>query len=401
MNNPETTLANPLAGLRVLEFAQIAAGPFTGCLLADLGADVVKVERPDGGDGMRGWPPLHPGTDGSAEAFSGNFSSLNRNKRSVALDIKNRADVERLYELVENADVFVENFRPGALARSGLAYEDLKARNPRLVYCSITGYGQNGPYAQKGAFDVTVQAMSGVMSVTGEADGPPVKCGVPVGDFVTGLYAGFVILAAVMRARETGRGAHIDCSILGALLGISALQTSEYFGTGQAPRRLGSAHPRNAPYAGFNAADKPFTIAAGNDKLWRDTCAIIGRPDLPDDPRFATQGLRAANQDALAAILEPIFATRPAAEWLAAFDASGVPCAPINDFADILADPHVRGMGWVQPMTMPNGARAETVGFPIALTDYAFEISRPPPELGEHSEEVFREWTQRPLAKAL
>lgn len=395
-----SALLKPLAGLRVLEFAQIAAGPFTGSLFADLGADVVKIERPDGGDGMRGWPPLHAGENGT-DPFSGNFSSLNRNKRSVALDIKNKADVERLYALVENADIFVENFRPGALIRAGLGYEQLRLRNSRLVYCSLTGYGQTGPYAQKGAFDVTVQAMSGVMSVTGEPDGPPVKCGVPVGDFVTGLYAAFTILAATMRARQAGQGAHIDCSILGSLLGISALQTSEYFGTGKAPRRLGSAHPRNAPYAGFDASDKPFTIAAGNDKLWRDTCAIVGRPDLSDDPRFVTQSLRARNQDQLAVILQPIFATRTAAEWLAAFDAKGVPCAPINNFADILADPHVREMGWVQPMTMPNGSTAETVGFPIGISDFVFEITRTPPQLGEHSEEVFDEWTQRRTARAL
>ncbi len=399
MNNA-VSLPKPLAGLRVIEFAQIAAGPFTGSLLADLGADVVKIERPDGGDGMRGWPPLHPGEDG-ADPFSGNFSSVNRNKRSVALDIKKKADVERLYTLVENADIFVENFRPGALVRAGLGYEQLRLRNPRLVYCSMTGYGQTGPYAQKGAFDVTVQAMSGVMSVTGEPDGAPVKCGVPVGDFVTGLYAAFAILAATIRARRTGQGAHIDCSILGSLLGISALQTSEYFGTGMPPRRLGSAHPRNAPYAGFDAADKPFTIAAGNDKLWRDTCTVVGRLELPDDPRFATQSLRAQNQDQLTAILQPIFATRTAAEWLAAFDAKGVPCAPINNFADILADPHVREMGWVQPMTMPNGATAETVGFPIGISGFAFEIARTPPQLGEHNDEVFDEWTQRRTARAL
>ena len=390
----------PLEGLRVLEFAQIAAGPFTGMLLADLGADVVKVERPDGGDGMRGWPPLHAGDEGEGE-FSGNFTSLNRNKRSIALDIKDKADLAKLYELVENADVFIENFRPGALKRAGLGYDQLKARNPRLVYCSITGYGQTGPYSQKGAFDVTAQAISGLMSVTGEEGRPPVKCGVPVGDFATGLYAGYVILAAVMRARETGKGAHVDCSILGSLLGISALQTSEYFGTGVAPRRLGSAHPRNAPYAGFQASDKPFTIAAGNDKLWRDTCAIVGRPDLPDDPRFTSQSLRAKNQNELAAILEPIFATRTAAEWLADFDARGVPCAPINDFADILSDPHVDEMGWVQPVTMPNGAEAKTVGFPIGLTDYEFEITRTPPRLGEHNDEVMSEWTERRYAKAL
>ncbi|WP_375788675.1 CaiB/BaiF CoA transferase family protein [Bradyrhizobium sp. Pha-3] len=392
MSEEGVTLLKPLAGLRVLEFAQIAAGPFTGCLLADLGADVVKVERPDGGDGMRGWPPLHQG-DSDATPFSGNFTSVNRNKRSIALDIKSEADVQRLYALIESADVFIENFRPGVLVRAGLGYEEVKSRNPRLVYCSITGYGQTGPYAQKGAFDVTVQAMSGMMSVTGEPGGSPVKCGVPVGDFATGLYAAFVILAAVMRARRTGHGAHIDCSILGSLLGIAALQTSEYFGTGVPPRRLGSAHPRNAPYAGFEGSDRPFTIAAGNEKLWRDTCAIVGRPDLPDDPRFATQSLRAKNQDQLNAILQPVFSSRTASDWLADFDAKGIPCAPINNFAEILTDPHVREMGWVQSITMPNGATAETVGFPIGISRFAFEITRAPPQLGEHNEEVFDEWT--------
>lgn len=393
MTRTSMGVPKPLEGLRVLEFAQIAAGPFTGMLLADLGADVVKIERPDGGDGMRGWPPLYQGHGGGDDVFSGNFTSLNRNKRSVALDIKDEADLTKLHALVKHADVFIENFRPGALERSGLGYDRLEALNPRLVYCSITGYGQTGPYAQKGAFDVTVQAMSGVMSVTGEADRPPVKCGVPIGDFGAGLYAAFTILAAVMRARATGRGGRIDCSMLGSLLGIAALQTSEYFGTGEAPRRLGSAHPRNAPYAGFEASDRPFTVAAGNDKLWRDTCAITGRPDLPDDPRFRTQGLRARNQEALRLILQPIFATRTAAEWLAAFDAAGVPCAPINGFPEILADSHVLQAGWVQSITMPNGAEAETVGFPIGLTDYAFEICRRPPGLGEHNDEVLGEWT--------
>ena len=288
--------AEPLAGLRVLEFAQIAAGPFTGMLLADLGADVVKIERPDGGDGMRDWPPLHR-AEGTGDVFSGNFTSLNRNKRSVALDIKNPADVATLLSLVETADVFIENFRPGALKRAGLGYDQLKARNPRLVYCSITGYGQSGPYSQKGAFDVTVQAMSGLMSVTGEPDGAPVKCGVPVGDFATGLYAAYVILAAVMRARASGKGAHVDCSILGSLLGVSALQTSEYFGTGVAPRRLGSAHPRNAPYAGFQARtnhspSRPATTNCGaTPAQWSDartcrTTRVSGRSSCAQRTRM-------------------------------------------------------------------------------------------------------------------
>ena len=304
---------NPLAGLRVIEFTQVAAGPFAGSLLADLGADVVKVENPDGGDGMRQWPPLMDGESGPR--FSGNFASVNRNKRSIMADLKDPAQRRRLQDLSAEADVFLENFRPGVMQRLGLGYEELKTRNPRLVYCSITGYGQTGPYAQKGAFDITVQALSGLMSVTGEEDGPPVKCGVPVGDFTAGLYAAYTILAAVLRARETGEGAVIDCSMLGSLLGVSALQTSQYFGTGRAPDRLGSAHPRNAPYQGFQASDVPFVVAAGNDKLWRDLCELVGRPELPADERFRTQSLRAENQKQLAATLQPIFATQPAKEW--------------------------------------------------------------------------------------
>ena len=385
-------MTGPLAGIRVVEFAQIAAGPFFGSLFADLGADVVKLERPDGGDGMRGWPPLVEGSEG--EVFSGNFASINRNKRSIAVDLKDPAAVERLKRLLATADVFVENYRPGVTDRLGLGYEDLRALNPRIVYCAITGYGQTGPYARKGAFDVTVQAMSGLMSVTGEEGQPPVKCGVPVGDFAAGLYGAFVTLAAVMRARETGQGAFVDCSMLGSLLGVAALQTSEYFGTGQAPKRLGSKHPRNAPYQGFEASDRPFAVAAGNDKLWRDLCAVVGRPDLPGDPLFATQSLRAKHQSELAAILQPIFRTRTADAWCEALDAEGIPCAPVASYAEILDDPHVRHLALVQELRLPNGAVTRTVGFPIGLSDFEFAVARPPPRLGEHNEEVFAEWTR-------
>lgn len=278
------------------------------------------------------------------------------------------------------------------MQRLGLGYAELRAANPRLVYCSITGYGQTGPYAQKGAFDVTVQALSGLMSVTGEEDGQPVKCGVPVGDFAAGLYAAYTILAAVMRARQSGVGAAIDCSMLGSLLGIAALQTSQYFGTGRSPRKLGSAHPRNAPYQAFQASDAPFVVAAGNDKLWRDLCGLVSRPELPGDPRFTTQSLRAENQKQLATILQPIFATRTAGEWLAALDDTGIPCAPINTFEEVLADRQVAHMGWVQPARLPNAVSLPTVGFPIGMTDFEFELTRPPPELGQHNDEVFEEW---------
>jgi crotonobetainyl-CoA:carnitine CoA-transferase CaiB-like acyl-CoA transferase len=386
----DSNTAGPLAGIRVLEFGQIAAGPFTGSLLADLGADVVKVERPDGGDGMRDWPPL---TGGAGDApFSENFASLNRNKRSLAADLKDPAEVARLKRLAGTADVVVENFRPGVLGRLGLGYDDLKAVNPRLVYCSISGYGQTGPYAAKGAFDVTVQGMSGLMSVTGEDGAAPVKCGVPVGDFCAGLYAAYTITAALMEARRTGVGACIDCSMLGALIGVAALQTSEYFGTGRTPRRLGSAHPRNAPYRAFAASDEHFIIAAGNDRLWREVAGAVGLPDLAADPRFATQADRARNQDALLALLAPRFATRTAREWLEEMDRRGVPCAPINSYDQILSDPHVAAMGLVRPLTLPNGARTRTTAFPVAMTGFSFAVRRPPPALGAHTGEVFEDW---------
>lgn len=381
----------PLAGVRVLEFGQIVTAPFCSLLLADFGADVVKVENPEGGDGMRQWPPLMQESEGG-ERFSGNFASLNRNKRSLVADLKDVGQVQRLRELCASADIVLENFRPGVMDRLGLGYEALRERNPRLIYCSLTGYGQTGPYAKKGAFDVTVQAISGVMSVTGEEDGPPVKCGVPVADFTAGLYAAYSSLAAYEQAKRTGQGTHVDCSMLGCMLGISALQISEYFGTGNAPKRLGSAHPRNAPYQGFEARDKPFAIAAGNDKLWGEVCAAVGMPQLKDDARFLTQTLRAKHQQALAGILQPHFAQRDAAEWLAEFDRRGVPCAPVNSFADILADEHVAEMGIVHDIELPNGVHTPTLVYPVKLKGYSFETGVRPPRLGEHTEEVYAQW---------
>jgi crotonobetainyl-CoA:carnitine CoA-transferase CaiB-like acyl-CoA transferase len=396
MTTTSDTPRGLLAGVRVLEFGQIAAGPFAGSLLADLGADVVKVENPDGGDGMRGWPPLTQGAGG--EAFSENFASVNRNKRSIALDLKDAGDVALLKRLAAVADVLVENFRPGVLPRLGLGYGDLSALNPRLVYCSISGFGQSGPYAAKGAFDVTVQGMSGLMSVTGEEGGAPVKCGVPVGDFCAGLYAAYTIAAALMRARETGEGAHIDCSMLGALLGIAALQTSEYFGTGRQAPKLGSAHPRNAPYQAFRASDDWFVIAAGNDRLWAEVAEAVGLPELVADPRYRTQVDRARNQAALADTLQARFGERTKAQWLAELDRRGVPCAPINGYGEILADSHVEAMGIVAPLRLPNGVETRTVAFPVAISGQDTGIRTPPPGLGEHGEDVVAEWLGGRLA---
>ena len=380
----------PLAGLKVLEFGQIAAGPFAGSLLADLGADVVKVERPDGGDDMRRWPPLNEGPSG--ERYSENFASINRNKRSITVDLKVPEQVARLKQLCAKADVLIENYRPGVLERLGLGHEALRAASPRLVYCSISGYGHSGPYAERGAFDATMQGISGVMSVTGETEGPPVKCGVPLGDFGAGLYAAFCIVSAILRARDTGEGAFIDCSMLAGLLGMAALQTSEFFGTGKAPKRLGSAHPRAAPYQGFQASDAPFMIAAGNDKLWLSVCDVVGLQELKTDPRFQTGSLRATNQKALEAILQREFSKRPKAHWLAEFDKHGVPCAPINNYAEILGDPHVQATRLVREMTLPNGRPTKTIAFPMAVSGHEFSVYRASPLLGEHNDEVFAEW---------
>lgn len=357
----------------------------------------MKVENPIGGDGMRGWPPLTPNEEGAV--YSENFASLNRNKRSIAVDLKDEASIARLKDLIAASDVVIENFRAGVLNRLGLGYEAVCRYNPALVYCSISGFGQTGPYAQRGAFDVTVQAMSGLMSVTGEDGRPPIKCGVPVGDFCAGLYAAYTITAALMQARQTGVGTYIDCSMLGSLLGVAALQTSEYFGTGKDGRRLGSAHPRNAPYQAFRASDDYFVIAAGNDELWGQVAEAVGMPELAQDARFKTQLDRARNQEVLEEILSGPFALRTAEGWLREMDRRGVPSAPINSYRQILADPHLLEMGLVRDLRLPNGVETRTVAYPVKMSGYEFEITREPPMLGAHTKEVFDEWLGTPEPK--
>ena len=380
----------PLSGIRVLEFGQIAAGPYTGMLLADLGADVVKVENPNGGDGMRLWPPFVQNEE--EEEYSANFSSLNRNKRSICIDFKDKQQLATLRELCLQADVIIENFRPGVLKKFALDYESLASVHPKLIYCSISGYGQEGPYANKGAFDVTVQAISGLMSVTGEEDGEAVKCGVPVADFAVGLYAAYTITAAVLNVEKGGEGTQIDCSMLGSVLAISALQTSEYFSNRQSPKRLGTAHPRNAPYQGFYGSDKPFVIAAGNNKLWKEVCEATGLEELFTDPRFVNQTARAKNQKELAALLQKVFSTKPAESWIAEFDQRGVPSATVNDFSEALASPMAQSLNIVRDLPLPNGSSIPTVGFPVKVKGYEFSVYRKPPLLGEHTNEVLQEW---------
>jgi len=379
-STPSSAARLPLAGVKVVEFCAVAAGPFCGMLLADMGADVVKVEPP-AGDTLRQWPPI---TDG----FSENFASLNRNKRSVALDLKRPEDNALARRLILQADVVVENNRPGVMDRLGLGPAAFAEQHPKLIYCSISAYGQSGPRAGEGGFDLTIQAAGGVMSVTGEPDGAPVKCGVPVSDFASGLYAAFGIASLLADVRAGGRGGHLDVPMFGCTLGIAALQTSEYFGTGNNPRKLGSAHPRNAPYQAFRAADGYFTIAAGNQKLWLAVCDVVAMPELAADPRFATTSDRAANQLALKALLEERFITQPVDHWVRAFEAAGVPHARINDYASALADPQVAHMDWLQTITLPGGHATRTFASPLRLDGNGFPVYRNPPALGEHTEDV-------------
>ncbi len=378
--NQESTLK----GVRVIEICNVAAGPFCGMLLADMGADVVKIEPPGAGDTLRSWSPITNG-------YSENFASLNRNKRSVTLNLKDEHDCQTAVELISHADVLIENNRPGVMDRLGLGYVAMNKHNPRLVYCSISAYGQSGPRSQEGGFDLTLQAMSGLMSVTGEPDGAPVKCGVPVCDFTAGLYAAFSVTAAIRQAAADGLGTHIDISMLGATLAIAALQTSQYFGTSVDPVKLGSAHPRNAPYQVFRCKDGYFGMAAGNNSLWKSVCSVVEREDLFLDERFINTTDRAANQDALREILEKIFASADAQAWLERFREVGVPCAPINNYSDVLVDPQVEHMQWVQELTLPNGSRTRTFVSPIRFDAHTASVTRRPPALGEHNEEILSE----------
>ena len=374
----------PLEGVRVIELCNVAAGPFCAMLLADMGADLIKVENPKGGDTLRSWPPISDG-------YSENFASLNRNKRSVTLDLRNPEDFEKFKRLIKTADVLIENNRPGVMDRLGIGFDVLKALQPKLVMASISAYGQTGPRAAEGGFDLTVQAMSGLMSVTGEPGGAPVKCGVPVADFSAGLYAAYAVVCALRNAEASGQGTHIDVPMLGATLGIAALQTSEYFGSGKDPVKLGSAHPRNAPYQAFKCRDGYFGMAAGNNALWQAVCDVVEQPQWRDDERFQTPTLRAQHQTVLREMLEAIFTRDDASVWLERFRAAGVPCAPINTYAEVLADEQVEHMQWVKPVTLPNGVQTKTFGSPVQFDGQATPIRRAPPALGEHNDDVFGE----------
>jgi succinate---hydroxymethylglutarate CoA-transferase len=384
--------ARPLDGVRAVELGHVAAGPFAGMLLADLGADVVKVEPPSG-DMMRNWPPH--ATDESGDTFSHNFASLNRNKRSVSVDFKDPEELALAKGLLNAADIVVENYRPGVLDRFGLGFEGVSAGHRGVVYASISGFGQTGPLSDLGAFDVVVQAMSGLMSVTGTEEGEPVKAGVPIADFAAGLYAVLSAVAWLPGVRASGRSIHLDTPMLDCTLAISALQTSEYWGSGKSPGMLGTRHPRNAPYQMFKARDREIAIAAGNEKLWLATCEVLGLDGLPNDPRFATQADRVANQVELQVLVDERLATRDCEEWVALLRERGVPVSPLNTFADILGDPAVADSGLVRTMAMPVAGETSTTVYPVRDGREEPRLDLAPPRLGEHNEAVAADWGVR------
>lgn len=382
----------PLQGIRILDMTRALAGPYCTMMLGDLGADVVKVERPGRGDDSRGWGPPFVGEPyGPYPGESAYFIATNRNKRSVTVNLKHAAGQEVVRRLAGASDVLVENFRTGTLDKLGLGYDDLRALNPGLVYCSITGYGRTGSFAGRPGYDFIIQAEGGLMGIIGPEEGPPYRVGVPIVDITSGMFASTAILAA-LRARDvTGAGQLVDVSLLDAQVALLANVASNYLVGGAEPRRLGNAHPNIAPYEAFRARDRWFALAAANERQWATLCDVIRRPDLTDDARFATNGIRVSNRPALVKVLNEIFATRDADEWLAKLREAGLPCGPINTVPDVFEHPQAQARNLALEAQHATAGTVQLTGFPYKLAHTPAEVHRPPPTLGQHTEEVLIE----------
>jgi crotonobetainyl-CoA:carnitine CoA-transferase CaiB-like acyl-CoA transferase len=389
-------MAGPLSHIRVLDLSRIMAGPWAGQILADLGADVIKVERPGAGDDTRGWgPPFLKDKAGRDSKDAGYFLAVNRGKRSIALDLADAEQARIVRALAARADVVLENFKVGALTKYGLAYDDLRTVNPRLIYCSITGFGQNGPRAEQAAYDFMIQGMSGLMSVTGEADGKPgggpQKVGVPIVDIMTGMYGAIAVLAALARRNESGEGEHIDIGMFDVGLSFLANQAMNSLLTGKPARRSGNAHPNIQPQDVFKARDGYLVLAVGNDDQFARFCDVLERPDLAKDERFKTNAARVTNNAALMPLIVEILASRDRAHWVAGFDRAGVPCGPINTIPEAFADPQARHRGMLIEIAHAVAGSVPQVASPMRFKNAPLAHDRPPPLLGEHSEEILRE----------
>jgi crotonobetainyl-CoA:carnitine CoA-transferase CaiB-like acyl-CoA transferase len=380
-----------LSHVRVLDLSRVLAGPWASQLLADLGAEVVKIERPGTGDETRGWgPPWLTAPDGTDTGESAYFACTNRGKKSVTVDLARPEGQSIVRRLAERSDVLLENFKAGSLSRLGLGWEHLSALNPRLVYCSITGFGQSGPYRDRPGYDFVVQGMGGLMSVTGEPDGEPMKAGVAITDIFTGMYVATAVLAALAHCERTGEGQRVDLALLDVQVATLANLAQNYLVTGRPPDRHGNAHASIVPYQAFATQDGYVVVAVGNDGQFTRLCEVVGRPELAADPRFATNAGRVENRPALVPILQALLAGRSTREWVETLQEAGVPCGPINDLAEVFADPHVQSRGLRVEVPHPLAGSVPVVASPMRLSRTPVRHGTPP-LLGEHTGEVLRD----------
>jgi len=388
-------MPGPLSHIRVLDLSRVLAGPWAGQNLADLGAEVIKVERPGAGDDSRAFgPPWVKDADGRDTKDSAYFTSANRGKKSITLNIAHPEGQSLVRDLSRKCDVLIENYKYGDLARYRLGYEDLRELHPGLIYCSVTGFGQTGPYRERPGYDFMIQGMGGMMSVTGEPDGAPgggpQRAGVPIADIITGMYASIAICAALAHRAESGVGQHLDLALLDSQIALLAYQNTNYFATGQPPKRIGNLHPNIVPYQPFRTKDGAVILACGNDNLFRKFCEGSAQAALAADPRFATNGKRVENRAELTRLLGEVFRQRTTAEWVDLLEKAGVPNGPINDLAQVYAEPQVKARGIRVDLDHPVAGKLPTVASPMRFSGTPIEYRRGPPVLGEHTVEVLR-----------
>jgi len=382
-------MAGPLVGFRVLDLSRILAGPWASQMLADLGAEVIKIERPLAGDDTRSWgPPYMPDGEGQATTEAAYFHGANRGKYSVCIDMSSAAGQELIRNLVSKSDILIENFKVGGLKRYGLDYDNLKAINPKLIYCSITGFGQTGPYAERAGYDFMIQAMGGLMSVTGEPGGQPMKVGVALADVLTGLYAANAIQAALIHQLRSGEGQYIDLALLDVQVASLANQAMNYLASGVNPTRLGNAHPNIVPYQAFQTRDGYLILAVGNDAQFKRFCDLAGRADLACDDRYLKNSERVKNRQTLVPQLIDIMLTQDSGRWLEQLNAQGIPCGPINNIDQVFSDPQVRHRGMQLELDHPVVGKVVSVGNPIKLSETPVSYEKAPPTLGQHTEAV-------------